>query len=394
MTASSPVLLVARRELVERLRDRTFQVSTALTLVILLAVIIIPQLAAGDGTSYTLGAVGARATTVAEAVRAASPAAEVTIKVRGYPDASAALAAVREKRATAAITDREVLVREELPAKLAALLQPASQRVAAMDRLRSDGVDPARLQAALASPPLPVRALAPRRAGTEANKTLAFFGIIVLYGQLATYGFWVASGVVEEKASRIIEVLLAAIRPRQLLTGKLLGIGLLGLGVLVLQAAVALSVAVAIGAFSLPAGWVGTLAQVLLWFLLGYAFYATIFAGAAATVSRQEELQNAITPLTLLIFVSLILGFGASNSPGSTLATVASYVPPLSVLVMPSRWAAGEVGAGQLGLSVGLMVAAVVVVAVLAVRLYEGAVLRVGAKVRLRDAWRAAGSRS
>jgi ABC-2 type transport system permease protein len=393
MSRTSPVLLVARREFVERLRDRTFQVSTAVTLVILLGVIIIPHLLSGGGTSYTLGVVGDRARSVAAAVSAAGSATDITIKTKAFPDQAAAETAVRKKDVTAALTDRAVIVREDLPGGLAPLLQPAAQRVAALDRLREQGIDPARVAAALASPPLPVRALQPRSASADANKTLAFFGIIVLYGQLATYGFWVASGVVEEKASRIIEVLLAAIRPRQLLTGKLLGIGLLGLGVLVLQAVVALPVAVAIGAFDLPTGWVGTLSQVLLWFLLGYAFYATIFAGAAATVSRQEELQNAITPLTLLIFVSLILGFGAANNPGSTLATVASYVPPLSVLVMPSRWAAGEVGVGQLALSVGLMLVAVLAIAALAVRLYEGAVLRVGAKVRLRDAWRSTARR-
>lgn len=394
MSGSSPVLLVARREFVERLRDRTFQVSTAVTLVILLGVILIPHLLSGDGTSYTLGVVGDRAAAVAEGARSGSSGTDVKIKVEQLPDAAAAQRAVRDEDVTAAITDTDVVVREKLPDGLAALLQPASQRVAVLERLRAAGVDPARLSQALDSPPLPVRALEPPSAAADANKTLAFFGIIVLYGQLATYGYWVASGVVEEKASRIIEVLLAAIRPRQLLAGKLLGIGALGLGVLLLQAAVALPLAVAIGAFDLPAGWVGTLGQVLLWFLLGYAFYATIFAGAAATVSRQEELQNAITPLTLLIFVSLFLGFGASSSPGSTLATVASYVPPLSVLVMPSRWAAGEVGVGQLAASVTLMLLAVVAVGLLALRLYEGAVLRVGAKVRFRDAWRAAGSQS
>lgn len=391
MRISSPVLLVTRREFTERLRDRTFQVSTGLTLVILLGVIVLPHLLDRGGTSYTLGVVGDRAGTVAAAVKAAAPAADVTITLRSLPDEAAATAAVRGKDVTAAITGSDVIVRQELPDGLAVLLQPASQQVAAVERLRGDGVDPARVRQALASPPLPVRALEPPSESQDANQTLAFFGIIVLYGQLATYGYWVASGVVEEKASRIIEVLLAAIRPRQLLTGKLLGIGLLGLGVLVLQAAVALPLAVAIGAFDLPPGWIGTMGQVLLWFLLGYAFYATIFAGAAATVSRQEELQNAITPLTLLIFVSLFLGFGAASNPASTLATVTSYVPPLSVLVMPSRWAAGEVSAGELALSVGIMVLAVLAVAALAVRLYEGAVLRVGAKVRLRDAWRGAG---
>jgi len=390
VSATSPVLLVARREFLERARDRSFQMSTAITTLILLGVIVIPHLLAGGPPSYKLGMIGPRAQAVGDAVRAAAPTAGVKVALQAVPDRAAAEAAVRHDRLRAVVTDRDVVVRRDLPAQLAALLQAATRQVGTVEALRGSGADPASVQRALATPPLPVSALSPQSKAAEARKTLAFFGIIVLYGQLVTYGLWVATGVVEEKSSRVVEVLLAAIRPRQLLTGKLLGIGLLGLLQLLALGAVGLAVAVGIGAFDLPAGAAGTLTQVLLWFLLGYVFYATIFAGAAATVSRQEEMQNAITPLTLVILASFFFGFSAINNPSSTLATVTSYLPPVSVMVMPSRWAGGDVSAWQLLVAVALMLLAILASTALAVRLYEGAVLRVGAKVRLRDAWHSA----
>src|SRR5262249_21777385 len=124
------------------------------------------------------------------------------------------------------------------------------------------------------------------------------------------------------------------------------------------------------------------------WFLLGYAFYAAVFAASAARVSRQEEVQNVTTPVTMVLLVSFLAGIYASNEPDSTLAAVLSVVPPFSALVSPPRVAAGALPLWQLLLSVGLMLLAVVLAVRVAARLYEGAVLRTGARVGLREAWR------
>jgi ABC-2 type transport system permease protein len=130
---------------------------------------------------------------------------------------------------------------------------------------------------------------------------------------------------------------------------------------------------------------------VLLWFLLGYGFYSSLFAVAGAIVSRQEELQNTAAPLNLLMVGSFLVAFmGAGSNPGSTLATVSSFLPPVAPLVMPVRIAAGEVPAWQVAASLGIMLVSIVAVVVLASRLYEGAVLRTGARVKLGDAWRSA----
>jgi ABC-2 type transport system permease protein len=196
----------------------------------------------------------------------------------------------------------------------------------------------------------------------------------------------VALGVVEEKSSRVVELLLATLRPWQLLAGKVIGIGLLGLGQLVLTGVVGIAAAVGTGAVDVPSGILGVAGQVLVWFLLGFAFYACLFAALASLVSRQEEVQNVTTPLSVLLLGSFFLAIAALSSPDSALVRVGSIVPPFSTMVMPIRWAAGEAPLWQLGLAVLLMVLAVVALIRFAGRVYAGAVLRSGPRVKLSDA--------
>jgi ABC-2 type transport system permease protein len=142
------------------------------------------------------------------------------------------------------------------------------------------------------------------------------------------------------------------------------------------------------GGLELTTDAVRVLGVVIGWFLLGYAFYAAVFAASAARVSRQEEVQNVTTPITMVLLVSFLAGIYAANEPTSTLTQVLSVVPPFSALVSPPRVAAGSMPLWQLALAVGLMLLAVVGLVRVAARLYEGAVLRTGARVGLREAWR------
>ncbi|HZB59832.1 MAG TPA: ABC transporter permease, partial [Actinomycetota bacterium] len=133
----------------------------------------------------------------------------------------------------------------------------------------------------------------------------------------------------------------------------------------------------------------GTIGSVLLWFLLGYAFYSSMFAVAGAIVSRQEELQNTATPLNLLMIASFFVAFTSSVSGAdTTLAKVSSFLPPVAPLVMPLRIAGGDAALWEIALSLGIMLVSIVAVVLLAARLYEGAILRTGARVKLGDAWR------
>ena len=214
--------------------------------------------------------------------------------------------------------------------------------------------------------------------------------MLLLYGQLFGYGLWVATGVIEEKSSRIVEMLLSAIRPRQLLAGKIIGIGVLGLCQLVAIAGFAIGLGLATGAVEVPATAVWAALLVIGWFILGFAFYASLFAAAGSLVTRIEELQNVIVPINLTILVSFIISVSSLQDPNSTIAVVASILPVSAALAMPVRMVLGAAPGWQIALSLALLIGSAFALVPVGARLYEGAVLRTGSRVKLRDAWRAA----
>jgi ABC-2 type transport system permease protein len=171
-----------------------------------------------------------------------------------------------------------------------------------------------------------------------------------------------------------------------LLAGKIIGVGLVGFAQLLLTAIVGLIVGRAADMITLQAGVIGTVVDVLAWFVLGYAFYACAFAAAGSLVSRQEELQNTVSPLSLLLVASFVLSFQAISNPGGGLAKVLSIVPPFSAMIMPPRVAAGDVAGWQIVLAVALMLAAILALVRLSARIYASAVLRSGARVRWSEA--------
>ncbi|NHC47662.1 ABC transporter permease [Motilibacter aurantiacus] len=387
LSTAGAVRLVARREFVERGRDRSFLVSTAVTLLILVAVTVISTLVGGDDESYDVG-LGPDAAAAATTLQAQAAALDVEVSIREVtPEEARTL--VQDGDLDAALTaPGQAVVKEELEGTLRALLEQASAGLVGEERLRQAGIDPGQVRAALDVAPLRIEALDPPDEDAERRQGIAFVGTLLLYGQVFGYGFWVALGVVEEKSSRVVEVLLATVPPRALLAGKILGIGLLGLVQLLVLGVIGVAVAVATGAVDLGGEVITPMALVLAWFLLGFAFYATAFAAAAARVSRQEDLQNVTTPMTLVILGSFFAAIWASSSPDEPLARVLAIVPPFSVLVNPPRTAAGDVAAWEVGLAIVLMIAAIVALAGVAAKLYEGAVLRTGAALSWREAWR------
>ena len=387
------IKLTARRELVERTRrDRSFLISTLVTLAILLAIIFVPKLlGANDPTEFNVGLVGAASQPIGQVLTAQAQAAGIRINLQQPASAADAEAAVRDGKLDLAVVDgRELVAKAEPDEQLSLLVQAASRAARAQQTLQSAGVDQAEIQAALAPPPLPVRSLEPVDEDVRSKRAIATVAVFLLYGQLIGYCFAVAMGVVEEKSTRVVEVLLAAVRPVQLLAGKIIGVGLVGLIQLAIIGAIGLAVAVASNTITLPPDATGTIGSVLLWFLLGYAFYSSMFAVAGAIVSRQEELQNTATPLNLLMIASFFIAFSSSVSGGgdTTLAKVSSFLPPVAPLIMPLRIAGGNAAPWEIALSLAIMLVSIVAVVLLAARLYEGAILRTGARVKLSDAWR------
>jgi ABC-2 type transport system permease protein len=388
----SAVRLVAARELTERVRERSFLVGTCVSIAIIALVVVLPPLLGLDGEDrYTVGAVGDDAAQVAEAASAGAGAFDAEITVR-HVEPDGADTELRDGELDAVLVDGVLRSREKPDDKLVGVLQAADREVRSGAALREAGLSEAEVRAALAPAPLRVSTIEPVDDRRDSLGGLAFFTILILYGQLLTYGFWVASGVVEEKASRVIEILLATIRPRELLAGKVIGLGLLGLGQLLLVAAVGLFVATATGAVDVDSDLLIAVGLSLLWFVLGYAFFACAFACAGALVPRLEELQASATPLTLMIMISLFVAFAVNSDPDGTLAHVSAFIPFTAPMTLPPRILVGaapwyEVVGGAL-----VTLAAAAALIPLAARIYSGAVLRTGSAIKLRDAWRAARS--
>ena len=383
--------IVARREFVERARDRGFQVSTAITVLLLVGVIVISAVF-NRPTSFDLVVVGEGSDALGQQVRAAADALGIEVSVHELADEAEARQAVDAGDADAAVVEAgRIVVRAEPPDQLVGLIQAVSVRERSRQALIGAGLSSEQVDAALAQSPLPVDALEPVNAESRETATVAFVGVLLLYGQLFAYGYWVAAGVVEEKSSRVVEVLLATLRPSHLLRGKILGIGLLGLAQLLLLALVGLFASSAVGTLEFPSGAIATVGLVLVWFVLGFFFYATMFAVAGSIVTRQEDLQTTMTPLTILIVGSFFIGLSATSNPDSTLAVVASLLPFSSPLVMPTRIALGDAATWEVVASIAISVATTAALIPLATKIYSRALLRPG-RVRIRQVLRAGGA--
>ena len=379
--------LVARRDFWVRLRDRGFVISTVITLAVLSILIVLRATNGESRPSYDLGGIEGEERAAVTAAVGAEQGVEVTVHT--YDDATAAEEAIRDGDVDAAIVGEELVGSSGVPDRLELLAQEAAVAVR-IAGLEEYGVPPEEQAAISERSPLEVRALEPVDPKREENGAYAFIGVLLLYGQLFGYGVWISTGVIEEKSSRVVEILLSAIRPRQLMAGKIVGIGMLGLVQLVFIAIFAIVLAVVTGAIDASETPIGIALLVIGWFVLGFGFYAGVFAVAGSLVSRMEELQNALTPINLVILVSFFISIGALEDPDSTLAVVASILPFSSALAMPVRMALGAAEAWQVALALLLLVGGIAVLIPLSGRIYAGAILRTGARVKLRDAWRAA----
>ena len=299
-------------------------------------------------------------------------------------------AALEDDSLDAVVTDGQIRSKDELDDELVTLLQSANREVEAAAALEQAGVSDDEAQRALAPPPLQVSTIEPIDEEEDGKAGVAFFAILILYGQLLTYGYWVAAGVVEEKASRVVEVILSTIRPKHLLAGKVIGIGLLGLANLLLTVGIGLGVAQATGALDVDGEILGAAALALAWFVVGYAFYACAFACAGALVPRQEELQSSMTPLTLTILVAFFVAFAVLEDPDGTLAHVTAFIPMTAPMTMPPRIVTGDAPTWEIVASLAVTIGASIALIPLAARIYAGGILRTGSSLKLREAWRAA----
>jgi ABC-2 type transport system permease protein len=388
VSAREAATLVARREITEGFRSKSFLVSTVVSLAIVVVAVVLIALIGGDGTRYVVGYTDQRGAAVADAAAGAA-AGDVELEARSV-DPAAARAGLDDGSLDAVVSGDEIRSQEDPEDDLVALLQAANRQVRAAGALEQAGVSEAEAREVLSPPPLQVRTVEPVDEDEDEKAGLTFFIVIMLYGQLITFGYWVAAGVVEEKASRVVEVVLATLRPAHLLAGKVIGIGLLGLANMVLVGVTGLLTAVATGALDLDGDVLSAILTALVWFVIGYAFYACAFACAGAIVPRQEELQSSMTPLSIMLLISFFLAFAVLDDPDGTIARISAFVPMTAPITMPPRIVLGDATTIEIVASFVVTIAATAALIPLAGRIYAGGVLRTGSALKLREAWRAA----
>jgi ABC-2 type transport system permease protein len=207
----------------------------------------------------------------------------------------------------------------------------------------------------------------------------------------------VLSGVVEEKASRVVEVLLARMPARTLLArmpartllaGKVAGIGLLGLAQIGLTALVALVAVTMVDSVDVPAARGEVLAWVVVWFVLGYALYTMVYGALGSLASRTEDAQSVAGPVSAVLIAGYFASFAVIGQPDSGWAQLLSWLPVTAPLAMPNRIAMGVAAWWEPMLAVVLTLAAIVGLVQFGGRVYAGAILHTGPTLRLRDAWR------
>ncbi|HSD48921.1 MAG TPA: ABC transporter permease [Actinomycetota bacterium] len=380
--------LVTRREWNQRVKTTAFQVSTLVSILIVLALILVPDMYGGGERERTVGLVGERSAALPSLVGATADQLGLTVRTRAFADEDAARAALRSDDVAVVLVDQRALVwKAEPDDQLRGVVTSAVQVVERQEAIGELGLTPEQAGRLLAPPDLGSTSLEPVTRERTEREGLAFIGLFVLFMAIALYGGFLLVGVVEEKSSRVVEVLLSRLRPTELLAGKILGIGLVGLAQLALMAVVAL-VALRFSDNTTATTTPSTIAWIVVWFVLGYGFYSVLYATAGSLVSRQEEAQSIQFPISAVLIVAYILSMEAARSPDSLTAVVGSLFPPTAPMVMIVRIAYGTVPWWQIALSITLVLGSIYGMVLLAGRVYAGAVLRIGPRLRLREAWR------
>jgi ABC-2 type transport system permease protein len=381
---------VAGREIRERLRGKVFRVITVILFAAVAAAIVIPTLRSGTTQSERVGivdgspqlstellnlarGVGLRVQFVSESnlaqARAGLAAGRIDMAIDGTKriivenpispsDASPSARFIRE--ASVGIGEQRAYAQAALSSQQAAILARAK--------------------------PLPIKSVKPKKARKTTSETTALLGIILIFIVLNQYLAWTLMGVMEEKASRVVEVLLATVRPIQLLAGKVIGIGVVALAQAAGLVIFALVLGAAVGSSLVQGTAPLVVAATLLWLVLGYSFYSWVYAAAGSMAERQDQVQSLVLPLSIPLILGYIVSLmGVSSGSASLLVKILAYIPPTAPFAMPALVGFGEATWWEFLLSVVLCIICTIFMALFAARIYRTAVLKTGGRVRLRQ---------
>ncbi len=430
------IFAVVRREFVERVRTKAFLISTLLLPVLMVVVLLLPILMTGSSRTSRVAIVDASSASVGPQVAAAlreeklgtRPDAEARYSVQVFPTTASQLAEVRDgllaktgfgRKQQADRWNGLLVITDETLAsgKLAyyggnvggleamGKLQRTLSRALIAWRLGKSGIDQKLVQAATVPADLQtIKVEDGKLAGQSGAQSfiLAYAMGFILYLAVLIYGQQTMTSVVEEKNSRIMEVLASSLTPFQMLLGKVLGVGSAGLAQMAIwggSAALLSSQRGPIGAMfgastatlqslPIPSMSASVLVVFLLYFLLGFLLYGALYAAIGAMCNSIQETQQYALFVTMFILVGFFAMFAVIKDPNSTLGMVMSLVPFFAPFVMPVRWSMTTVPPLELAMSLGLMVLGLLVCTWLAGRIYRTGILMYGKKPSWSEVWR------
>lgn len=387
------VRLVAGREVTTKMRSKAFIITTIATVVLLSGFALVMKLS-GGGSDATVG-VTQQTSALAQPLRATAEAIGQSVDTKEV-DEQAGRDQVAAGDLDALLigdgTSVQVVVEKDLDDSLGNALNVLARQLALDQAITADGGDSTAVNAAAAEASVDVEPLEEPFPYQPEQLILGIIAGILIYMSLLLNGQMVATGVVEEKSSRVVELLLSTIRPWQLMAGKVAGIGFVGLIQMVAIGGVGLAVALLLDVLTISASAaVGTVIWLVVWYLLGFLLYSLVFAGLGALVSRQEDVGGVISPALMFVILGYVIGISILPSdPGNTFVGILSIIPLFAPTLMPMRLAMGGVPVWEAALSVALVLIFIPLLVWLAGRIYSNAVMRSGARVKLRDALRAA----
>lgn len=409
---SGVVWAVIRREYLQRVKSRWFVVATVAGPLLMLGLILVPALIASQGEEAdrqlaVLDRTGVLYERVAEGLQRAGYSVE---RAEDGADAEGALAARIEGDEIGAFLVLDQATIDRGHARLTATSRPSIVRQVAFQQIlvqaaleaRLGGADPG-VRALLDGGELEVSVVSDGGVGfDDAAFAASYIGAFLLYMTILLYAVAVMRSVLEEKSNRVVEVVISSMRPFQLMLGKIVGVGAVGLTQLLIWA---LSGALIVGA-GIPAllaanpqfAALGELRQFLpgigyaglfaVFFVGGYFMYSGLYAAVGAMCNTDEEAQQAQFPVIMLLIVPIVFVTQVINEPNAGLSVALSLVPFFSPILMFARAAGGAAPLWQVGLSVLGMAVTVVAIAWVAGRIYKVGILMAGKRPTLPELWR------
>lgn len=393
LNSFSAVSLIAKREFTVQVMKKSFVISNVIILAVIVGGIIAFSIFSGSGDEErdVIGVAGDQS--IATVLEATGDAVGSPVEVRDVADAAAARSGVESGDLDVALVPDgtagayTAVTESDLTGTLRAVVEGSVATQATNTALAQQGVDQNELGAATSAATVTVDAIDPPDPEAGQRTALALSAVFLLYAQIIGFGMYVAMGVVEEKSSRVVELLLSTVRPLQLLWGKILGIGAVGILQLALYGIAGVGAGLGTGVLTVTGAAVSVFAATLAWFILGFAFFAVLYAAGGSMVSRQEDVNSTTMPLLILIMAMFFAAFYSVSDPESTLANTLSWIPPFSAIMMPLRIAAGVTSPVQIVGSAILMIVTTAILAMGAAKIYQRSILRIGKTVSWKEAF-------